>query len=539
LVGRYIISMQNLDKKNHSTLIFLLFSLLLLASFSTSAAPNLTFTYGEEAVELISVPEVNGLLEITATLSEAQTTDVAFTFSYLTGSAEKLKDFNFPKEVTGDISEQLNGATVTIAAGQTSIAFYLVQIFDDNLDEPEENLLFSLSSTDALISQSLVTVSIVDDEQTPVLILSAPGLNREQSGGFSAAINEDDGGISLKLTLVDDANRSSENINVSYRIEQAEGVSEAQDYIDPGLSNSPYIEGNLVFLAETNEKEFTFEIFSDAIPEFQETIIFTLIDADNGIIHQTHNNITITVNDDDANAGAINDTGVTTCYNDAKFPIPCDGSTGFPGFDQDGSQFTSNDFLKLNENGDVISSTASNAACVFDRNTNLVWQVKTDTYVFSWLNKITSVNGGDEGFEGADGSVSDVCGGNTPCNTDHYTDVLNTLRSDTSNSVGLCNITNWRLPKLRELASIMDFESSNESVLIDEQYFNVARNGKPGTTAAFYWTATPAAVTADAAWCVYFGKIQNNHIRQCLKTENLLVRMVSTCSPKPNSDRPC
>ena len=530
--------MKIFDKKTNSTQFFIFLSLLLFASFSVSAAPNLTFTFGEDEANLITVPEVNAYVEITATLSEVQATDITFSFSYFGGSAEKLKDFNFPKEVTGDISEQLNGATVTIAAGLTSVPFKIVQIFDDSFDEPEESLLFSLSSNDALISQNLITVSIIDDELTPEIILSAPGLNREQGGGFSAAINEDDGGVALKLTLVDDGNRSSRDISIQYSIEQAEGVSEIQDYIDPGISNSPHIEGSIVFLAETNEKEFTFEIFSDAIPENQETIIFTLTSADNAIIHQTHNNITITVNDDDANAGAINDTGVTTCYNDAKFPIPCDGSTGFPGFDQDGSQVSNNDFLKLNENGDVLSSTASNAACVYDRNTNLVWQVKTDTYVFSWLNKITSVNGGDEGFEGADGSVSDVCGGNTPCNTDHYVDVLNTLRGD-GNSVGLCNITNWRLPKLRELVSIMDFESSNESVLIDEQYFNVARNAKPGTTAAFYWTATPAAVTADAAWCVYFGKIQNNHIRQCLKTENLLVRMVSTCSPKPNSDRPC
>lgn len=523
--------------KLHFTLAISLFCLLLISSFSVSAAPSLTFTYGEDAADLISVPEVNGLIEITATLNEAQATDVAFTFGYLGGSAEKLKDFNFPKEVTGDISEQLNGATVTIEAGKTNVVFYLVQIFDDIFDESDESILFSLKSQDALISQSLITVSIVDDEQTPIILLSAPGLNREQDGGFSAAINEDDGGVALKLTLVDDANRSSKDISVGYRIEQAEGVSEVQDYIDPGMSNSPYIEGSIVFLAETNEKEFTFEIFSDAIPENQETIVFTLISADNGIIHPTHNNITITINDDDANAGAINDTGVTTCYNDAKFPIPCDGSTGFPGFDQDGSQFTNNSYIKLNENGDVLSSTASNAVCVYDQNTNLVWQVKSDTHTYSWLNKISSVNGGDEGFEGSEGDFSQTCGeGNSPCNTDHYADLLNA--SSVGNSTGLCNITNWRLPKLRELMSIMDFESSNESVLIDEQYFNVARNGKPGTTAAFYWTATPAAVTQDAAWCVYFGKIKNNHIRQCLKTENLLVRMVATCSPS-NPDRPC
>jgi len=528
-------------KFNIKPKLLLTFTLLCLCfSFSISTfAASLTFTYGDESADLITVPEVNGLIEITATLSEVQTTDVAFTFGYFGGSADKLKDFNLSKEVTGDISEQLNGATVTIEAGVSSVVFYLVQIFDDNLDEPNENLLFSMASNDAEISQSLITVSIVDDELEPEIILSAPGLNRNSDGSFSAAINEDDGGVALKLTLADDGNRSSQDINISYLIEQAEGVSEVQDFIDPGESNSPNIEGVIVFLAETNEKEFTFEIFSDAIPENQETIRFTLISADNAIINDTHNTITITINDDDANAGAINDTGVTTCYNDSKFPIPCDGSTGFPGFDQDGSQFTSNSFDKLNDQGDVLSSTASNASCVYDKNTNLVWQVKKDTYVFSWLNKITSVNGGDEGFEGADGSTSDVCGGNTPCNTDHYSDVLNNLRSENSNSVGLCNITNWRLPKLRELMSIMDFESSNESVLIDEQYFNVARNTNPGTTAAFYWTATPAAVNGDAAWCVYFGKVQNNHIRQCLKTENLLVRMVSTCSPKANSDRPC
>jgi len=529
--------MQNFDNKSSSPLLIICFSLFLITSFSISAAPNITFTYGDESFEQITVPEINGLLEIKATLSEMQDTDVSFSFAYFDGTATQ-EDFGFPEAITGDRSGLTKGATVVIEAGKTSVPFKIVQILDDVFDEPEETLRFTLSSSDALISQNLITVSIVDDELPPEIILSAPGLNREPGGGFSAAINEDDGGVPLKLSLVDNGNQSSSVINIRYSIQQKEGLSEVPDYIAPGISTSD-TEGSIEFLAKTTEQEFTFEILSDAIPENQETITFTLIDADNATIHQTHNNITITVNDDDANAGAINDTGVTTCYNDLKSPIPCDGSTGFPGFDQDGNQFSNNDFIKLNENGEILSSTASNAACVYDRNTNLVWEIKTDQHQYSWLNKISSVNGGDEGFEGSAGDFSVTCGeGNGPCNTDRYADVLNASRS--GNNVGLCNITNWRLPKLRELMSIMDFEPTNESVLIDEQFFNVARNRNPGTIAAFYWTATPAAVNREHAWCVYFGKIQNNqnHISQCKKTESYPVRMVSTCNPT-HPDRPC
>ena len=523
-------------------------------SFSALAAPSLTFTYGDVDAETISVPEANtnSLVQITATLSEIQTTDVVFDFQYQFGSAEIFKDFNFPKSVTGDFSEQAKNATITIVAGDPSVSFFIVNLLDDALKENDETLIFGLSSQDATIARSTITLTIVDNEIKPEILISSntPGLERENDGSFIAAVNEDFGAVKLKLILNNDLNLSSTNMFIRYSISQEEGVTDIPDYNDPGLENAPFTQGVLVFPAELSEVEFDFPITSDTIPENQERIIFKLVSVDDdiGIILENLSIVTVIINDDDANAGVINDTNVTLCYDDIKNPITCDDPTSFfPSFGQDGSTHEVNDYVKLDAVGRELSSQATNANCVLDRNTNLVWEIKKDSYSYTWLNKINSVNGGDEGFEGGEGSFI-TCGNNAPCNTEHYAEVLRELQTETDNNVGLCNMKNWRLPKLKELLSIMDFEADNNSVLIDEQFFGTYSTiiGTPRTLESFYWTASPASVIGKSAWCVYFGKVQNNHIQLCDKTEGKLVRMVATCSPavdsngnKLNPERPC
>jgi hypothetical protein len=232
----------------------------------------------------------------------------------------------------------------------------------------------------------------------------------------------------------------------------------------------------------------------------------------------------------------------------------CTSNDVFPLMHQDGADFKSNEYIKLDALGEIITAEEDllqekKASCVYDKNTNLVWQVKNDDFSYSWFNEINSVNGGDPGFEEPVGLAEDTCN-NSPCNTVNYTNTLNNINNNTEDlsgkDKGLCQISTWRLPKLRELLSIMNFEPNNDSVLIDGDFFNVAGEDGKGTVAKYYWTSTPASVFSNAAWCIYFGKIQTDHIRQCNKGQNLQVRMVAACSPELdesgnliNPDKPC
>ena len=95
--------------------------------------------------------------------------------------------------------------------------------------------------------------------------------------------------------------------------------------------------------------------------------------------------------------------------------------------------------------------------------------------------------------------------------------------SDSSNTsdIGLPNINKrqgkggWRLPKIEELLSIVDYTTHNPASSID-------------ITSNFYWSSTTTASYTSSAWGVYFGvgysgyhsKYSIRHVRYVIDTEN-------------------
>ena len=166
-----------------------------------------------------------------------------------------------------------------------------------------------------------------------------------------------------------------------------------------------------------------------------------------------------------AQAGSpVPDTGQTTCYDDAGTEIDCDG-TG-----QDGE-------FSINPHSyESISSGGDNM--VKDNVTGLIWEVKTidnkgDTY--TWYDSDPNTNGGDEGTAGAGTDTEDF---------------INEM-----NATAYGGYSDWRLPTIEELSTIVDAERSDPA--IDTGYF-------PNTVSIWYWSSSSSASNPSLAWGVNF-----------------------------------
>lgn len=160
-------------------------------------------------------------------------------------------------------------------------------------------------------------------------------------------------------------------------------------------------------------------------------------------------------------------------------------------------------FRKIGREGEPLPADAQAWQCVLDKNTGLAWEIKQPTDgvygnrgkhdaddVFTWYNPDKSANGGAIGDWN---SRYDQCTGYiegkppTYCNTGEFVSRINRR--------GLCGFSDWRLPTLEELASLVHFGRSAPA--IDTAYF-------PNTKSGFYWSHSPDAKLQGRAWAVNF-----------------------------------
>jgi hypothetical protein len=184
--------------------------------------------------------------------------------------------------------------------------------------------------------------------------------------------------------------------------------------------------------------------------------------------------------------GGLNDTGVVfggdypagnnaTCTSNISSPQDCqqgrdathaDNSDGHAGFN----------FTKLNASGSALPASAASWACVRDNVTGRIWEVKSDT---------PGVHHYDNQYR---------WGGATALGTGWLT-YFNDWTSlvTTSNNDRLCGFDDWRVPHVRELESLINF--NKEYAMYDTNYFPYVR-----TT----WSAVPSTSPYDEgeAWIV-------------------------------------
>jgi hypothetical protein len=181
--------------------------------------------------------------------------------------------------------------------------------------------------------------------------------------------------------------------------------------------------------------------------------------------------VIINVIEQTAAQSQLNDTGITFC-SDGAFNVNSCGISTYPGQDGEfGRDVTNNDdkdghagfsFSKISATGEKLPFNASTWACVKDNVTGLLWEVKTaqntsESYVFS--------------------------------------DTEESIK--TKNTQKLCGETNWRLPQIQELQSIVDYSEPYPNPAIDLNFF-------PNTTNKIYWSQTPYAKNQNDVWGIYF-----------------------------------
>jgi len=186
----------------------------------------------------------------------------------------------------------------------------------------------------------------------------------------------------------------------------------------------------------------------------------------------------------------LNDTGVVTCATDVADNFDCGLPEINPFFPQDGQQGRDADsggfnFTKIKSNGNVTTVDDPTWSCVKDNTTGLIWEVKTlsglqsSSNTYTWYNIDNTVNGGEPGIENG-GSCAE-----SGCDTQSYVAAVNT--------VGLCGASDWRMPTVDELQSLVDYSKANVGGLISSTYFpNNNSNYDLQNKSGFYWTGMSA-----------------------------------------------
>ncbi|KPA14027.1 protein containing DUF1566 [Candidatus Magnetomorum sp. HK-1] len=190
----------------------------------------------------------------------------------------------------------------------------------------------------------------------------------------------------------------------------------------------------------------------------------------------------LTQNTDNLKANPLPDTGISQCHNQTQI-MDCPQS-GESYYGQD-AQYTINphQFIKYDANGSALPTSADQWSIVYDKATGLMWEVKSDDGSLFDRDRLVTWFSSRLEYEG----TLAVGKYNNGENTEIYVQALN------NNQLG--GFSDWRIPTVLELRTILDFTGQNSHILT--QFF-------PYTQAKEYWTIQSKNSDLSKAWCVHF-----------------------------------
>lgn len=199
------------------------------------------------------------------------------------------------------------------------------------------------------------------------------------------------------------------------------------------------------------------------------------------------------------NTFPLNDTGTTAsqCYragsntllacNDALATGLNNAQDGMKGRD-------ANAATNSNADGKLgFSFTAVSGGCVLDNVTGLMWEVKT-----TMTNTYTNYRPSDGVLYG---TATDASGFVTAVN-----------------AVTLCGFSDWRLPTVDELQSIVDYSVAAPGPTVDATWF-------PNTRSENFWSASSYVSDSTKAWFVFF---RDGYVDKASRASARDVRLVRT-----------
>ena len=228
-------------------------------------------------------------------------------------------------------------------------------------------------------------------------------------------------------------------------------------------------------------------------------------------------------------AAPVPDTGQTACYDGyGNVVLPCP-SPDQPFYGQNGNySINPLSYTKLDGNGNVLSGSVTSWAMTRDNVTGLIWEVKTSMgngadysdphnadNTYTWYDSNPATNGGYAGTPG---------NGKTTYSTEDFINALN------SSHFG--GYTDWRLPSVNELKSIVNYGIPDSLPAITKEYF-------PNTQASVYWSSDtyPYYIAyPDSSWFVYFFDGSNGYSSKSQRGYVRAVRGGQLSSAAPYTD---
>jgi len=136
--------------------------------------------------------------------------------------------------------------------------------------------------------------------------------------------------------------------------------------------------------------------------------------------------------------------------------------------------------VKVSQDGKVLADDATQWACAYDQTHKFYWEVKTD-------------DGSEQDAENKYrwGGVSSL--GNLGTRYQDWDKLITVV-----NTKKLCGFSDWRVPTLMELRSLLDYSQKQPTLS------NRSRQMLPHTQSSFYWSSSPIVGNKRNAWLLYF-----------------------------------